>query len=100
MTTWLKELFGKEKPVIAMAHIPALPGTPRYDPALGLAGMVEKVRADIVNLIAGGVDAIMFCNEDDRPYTFQASKAQVAAMTRVVTELRPRQIPFGVDFLW
>jgi membrane complex biogenesis BtpA family protein len=25
---------------------------------------------------------------------------QVAAMTRVITELRPRTIPFGVDFLW
>jgi uncharacterized protein len=25
---------------------------------------------------------------------------QVAAMTRVVTELRPTSLPFGVDFLW
>lgn len=100
MTSWLKELFGREKPVIAMAHIPALPGTPRYDPALGLAGMVDKVRADITHLIEGGADAIMFCNEDDRPYTLRASMEQVAAMTRVVTELRPKAIPFGVDFLW
>jgi membrane complex biogenesis BtpA family protein len=100
MTNWLKDLFGRTKPVIAMAHIPALPGAPRYDPVLGLAGMVEKVRVDIRRLIEGGVDALMFCNEDDRPYTFQASLAQVAAMTRIVTELRPTDIPFGVDFLW
>lgn len=100
MTSWLKALFGRDKPVIAMAHIPALPGTPRYDPTLGLEGMVEKVRADIIHLIEGGVEAIMFCNEDDRPYTFHASMEQVAAMTRIVTELRPKEIPFGVDFLW
>jgi membrane complex biogenesis BtpA family protein len=100
MTNWLKDLFGRTKPVIAMAHIPALPGTPRYDPALGLAGMVDKVRTDMRRLLEGGVDAIMFCNEDDRPYTFHASLDQVAAMTRIVTELRPTAIPFGVDFLW
>ena len=100
MTDWLKDLFGHEKPVIAMAHLPALPGTPRYDAALGLEGLVDKMRPDLQHLLEGGVDAIMFCNEDDRPYTFQAPMEQVAAMTRVVAELRPTAIPFGVDFLW
>jgi len=47
-----------------------------------------------------GVDAIMFCNEDDRPYVFRAGIEQIAAMTRVVTELAPKTIPFGIDFLW
>jgi membrane complex biogenesis BtpA family protein len=100
MTNWIKDLFGREKPVIAMAHIPALPGTPRYDAALGLDGLIDKLRPDIQYLVKGGVEAIMFCNEDDRPYTFQAPMEQVAAMTRVVTELHPEAIPFGVDFLW
>lgn len=100
MTNWIKDLFGREKPVIAMAHIPALPGTPRYDAALGLDGLIDKLRPDIQHLVEGGVEAIMFCNEDDRPYTFQAPMEQVAAMTRVVTELRPEAILFGVDFLW
>jgi membrane complex biogenesis BtpA family protein len=95
-----KRLFGNKKPIIAMAHIPALPGTPRYDAPSGLEGMLEKVRIDVRHLVEGGVDAIMFCNEDDRPYTFNATPAQVAAMARLVTELRPTEIPFGVDFLW
>jgi membrane complex biogenesis BtpA family protein len=42
----------------------------------------------------------MFCNEDDRPYVFRAGLEQVAAMTRIIAELRPQSIPFGVDFLW
>jgi len=100
MTAWVKELFGREKPVIAMAHVPALPGTPRYDAAAGIDSIIKKMEPDIQYLKDGGVDAIMFCNEDDRPYVFHAGLEQVAAMTRVVTELRPQGLPFGVDFLW
>jgi membrane complex biogenesis BtpA family protein len=100
MTAWVKELFGCEKPVIAMAHLSALPGTPRYDAAAGISGIIEKLEPDIQHLIGGGVDALMFCNEDDRPYVLHAGMEQVAAMTRVVTELRPKDMPFGVDFLW
>lgn len=94
------QLFEVQKPIIAMAHFPALPGTPRYDPDLGIEGMLEVMRRDVQILLASGVDAIMFCNEDDRPYTFKAGFEAIAAMTRVVTELRPTDRPFGVDFLW
>ena len=94
------ELFGTEKPVIAMAHLPPLPGTPLYDEARGVEGIVESVRSDLEVLLPAGVDAVMFCNEGDRPYTFRAGPEGVAALTRVVTELAPRDRPFGVDFLW
>jgi membrane complex biogenesis BtpA family protein len=100
MTTMLNELFGVKKPVIAMAHIPAIPGTPRYDPAKGVEGALDAVRKDVHNLLSHGVDGILFCNEDDRPYQFHAGFEAVAVMTRIVTELRPTDRPFGVDFLW
>jgi membrane complex biogenesis BtpA family protein len=100
VTDLIQEWFGTRKAVIAMAHFPALPGTPRYDPAPGIDGMVEQMRADVQALLEGGVDAILFCNEDDRPYAFQAGFEAVAVMTRVITELRPADRPFGVDFLW
>jgi uncharacterized protein len=96
----LQEMFGVPKPVIAMAHFPALPGTPRYDSSLGVEGIIERVRKDVRSLLEGGVDAILFCNEDDRPYTFRAGFEAVAVMTRCITELRPKDRPFGVDFLW
>jgi len=96
----IKEWFGVSKAIIAMAHFPALPGTPRYNPALGVDGILETMRKDVRALLDGGVDAIMFCNEDDRPYTFHADFEAVAVMTRVITELRPSDRPFGVDFLW
>lgn len=98
--SWIEALFGVKKPVIAMAHLPALPGTPRYDEAGGVGRLVDWVRADVDKLVAGGVDAILFCNEDDRPYAFQAGIEQIAAMTRVVADAKPEKRPFGVDFLW
>jgi uncharacterized protein len=94
------ELFESEKPVIAMAHVPPLPGTPMYEAGGGVDGLVEAVRADLEKLLAAGVDAVMFCNEGDRPYALRAGFDGVAAMTRVVAELAPSDRPYGIDFLW
>jgi membrane complex biogenesis BtpA family protein len=96
----IRDLFGVNKPVIAMAHVPAIPGTPRYDPSKGVEGALEAVRKDVEHLLSNGVDAIMFCNEDDRPYKFHADFEAIAVMTRIITELRPKDRPFGADFLW
>jgi membrane complex biogenesis BtpA family protein len=100
MISWFADFFAVPKPVIAMAHLPALPGTPRYDGGAGIEGIVARVRHDVKLLLEGGVDAVMFCNEDDRPYVFQASIEKIATMTRVIAETRPQGIPYGVDFLW
>lgn len=100
MTARFRELFPGGKPLIAMAHLPPLPGTPLYDAEGGMAGIIEAVRADLTILLDAGFDAVMFCNEGDRPYVLHAGYDGVAALTRVVTELAPRDRPFGVDFLW
>jgi hypothetical protein len=100
MSRDFRDLFPSGKPIIAMAHVPPLPGTPLYDERRGVDGLVETVRADLQVLLDAGVDAVMFCNEGDRPYTLEAGYDGVSVMTRVVTELRPSDRPFGVDFLW
>lgn len=100
VNTVLKDLFGVSKPVIAMAHFPPLPGTPLYDAQKGISGMIEAMRADMKILLAGGVDGILFCNEGDRPYALMADLEAAAVMASVITELRPTDRPFGVDFLW
>src|SRR5262245_31167844 len=100
MTSLLKQLFGVDKPVIAMAHFPPLPGTPLYDERRGIAGIIEQMSADLRILLDGGVDALLFCNEGDRPYALRADFEAVAVMSRVITELAPRDRPFGADFLW
>lgn len=96
------DFFGtKKKAVIAMAHIGALPGTPLYDVDGGMSKLIEGVLADIENLQAGGVDAIMFGNENDRPYVFNAPLEGVAAMSTIVQAVKPHlKVPFGVNYLW
>jgi len=96
------EFFGaRRKVVIAMAHIGALPGTPLFDAAGGMNRLIDEVSRDIEKLQAGGVHAIMFGNENDRPYRFAAPAEGVAAMTAVVVALKPMlKVPFGVNYLW
>jgi len=96
------DFFGDaKKVVIAMVHIGALPGAPLYDADGGLDKLIEGAIADIEPLQAGGVDAVMFGNENDRPYVFQAPPEGVAAMTAVVQAAKPHlKTPFGVDYLW
>ncbi|ROO84433.1 hypothetical protein EDD29_1956 [Actinocorallia herbida] len=89
-----------DKPLIAMAHLPALPGTPLYDAGAGIQGIIDQVDADVALLVDAGFDAVMFCNENDRPYELEAGPEAAAVMARVVTECRPASIPFGVDYLW
>ncbi len=98
----LFEFLGtKSKAVIAMAHIGALPGAPLYDPQGGINKLIDGVARDIEALQAGGVDAIMFGNENDRPYVFKATPESVAAFTAVVQTLKPMlTVPFGVNYLW
>jgi membrane complex biogenesis BtpA family protein len=96
----LNDLFGVAKPAIAMAHLPPLPGTPLYDEAGGPDAIVEAVRRDVEILTASGFDAVMFCNEGDRPYQLSATYEGVAMMARVVAEVAPGDRPFGVDYLW
>jgi membrane complex biogenesis BtpA family protein len=100
MSEPLRQLFGIDKPVIAMAHFGPLPGTAMYDPARGVEGLVEALRADVRALLDGGVDGILFCNEGDRPYALKAPAEALATMGRVIADLRPRDRPFGVDYLW
>lgn len=97
----LRRVFGVEKPVIAMVHIAALPGTPRYDAAAGMEGIVEAARKDLLALQEAGVDAVMFGNENDRPYQLEVDTASTAGMAYVIGRLREDiVVPFGVDVLW
>ena len=94
-------VFGDTKPVIAMVHLGALPGAPLYDADAGLDGLVAGAMADLDALQAAGVDAIMFGNENDRPYEFDVDRASTATMAYVIGRLRDRiTVPFGVNVLW
>jgi len=95
------DVFGAGKPVIAMVHLGALPGSPLYDADAGIAGLVEGARKDLAALQKAGVDAVMFGNENDRPYEFAVDAASTATMAYVIGQLRQEiTVPFGVNVLW
>ncbi|MEX0284280.1 MAG: BtpA/SgcQ family protein [Paracoccaceae bacterium] len=96
-----QSVFGEGKPVIAMVHFGALPGSPLYDADAGIDGLLAGAAADLEALQAAGVDAIMFGNENDRPYEFDVDRASTATMAYVIGQLRDRiTVPFGVNVLW
>ena len=95
---WIKELFGTEKPVIAMCHLRALPGDPLYKKESGMQLIIAQARRDIIALKEGGVDGILFSNEFSFPYMKKVETITVASISRIIGELRNiLDIPFGVD---
>ena len=95
------QLFGDRKPIIAMVHLGAMPGTPLHDAAGGVEGIIRAARADLRALQAAGFDAVMFGNENDRPYELNVDVASTATMAYVIGRLREEiTVPFGVNVLW
>src|SRR5215203_4389257 len=98
MSGRFERVFGAEpKPVIAMVHLPPLPGTPLYDEKGGVKALVGAVARVLEILLEQEVDAVMFCNEGDRPYSLKADFEGVSVMNSVVTEMAARDGPFRVD---
>jgi membrane complex biogenesis BtpA family protein len=99
--TRFQQVFGRGKPVIAMVHLGAMPGTPLHDGAGGVEAILAGAAADLAALQAAGVDAVMFGNENDRPYELKVDTASTATMAYVIGRLRDRiSVPFGVNVLW
>ena len=99
--SWLKEVIGTEKAIIAMCHLQAMPGDPYYDKEKGMKWVIEKAKEDLEALQEGGVDAVMFSNEFSLPYLTKVRTQTVASMARIIGELQPYiSIPYGVNCLW
>ena len=97
----LDRIFGAPKPVIAMLHLPALPGRPLHDRSAGTAAAVESVARDLDALQSAGVDGVLFCNEADLPYQLRVGPEITAAMAAVIGQVRGElRVPFGVNLLW
>jgi uncharacterized protein len=101
MNSKFRKIFGDTKPVIGMVHFGALPGSPLHDDDAGLDGLVAGVAKDLAALQAAGFDAVMFGNENDRPYEFAVDIASTATMAYAIGRLRPEiTVPFGINVLW
>lgn len=99
--SWLKDVIGTEKAVIAMCHLRALPGDPGFDSAKGMNWVIDRAYDDLMALQNGGVDAVMFSNEFSMPYLTKVKAETSVAMARVIGQLMTEiRVPYGVNVLW
>jgi hypothetical protein len=96
----LRAVFPQRPPLIAMIHVPALPGTPVYNndwPAI-----LEKVAAEAELLSRVGVDALILENMHDTPYLArQVGPEIVSSMTAVALRVKATapHLPCGIQIL-
>lgn len=99
--SWLKDVIGTEKAVIAMCHLRALPGDPGFDAAKGMNWVIDRAYDDLTALQNGGVDAVMFSNEFSMPYLTKVKAETAVAMARIIGQLMTEiRVPYGVNVLW
>jgi len=85
--------------IVAMLHLPALPGAP--DNQMGLAAIRDWTLRDAEALATGGVDALILENYGDTPfYPRRVPPETVAAMAVLAREVRARfDLPLGINVL-
>ena len=99
MSELLSLIRAGRKPVIGMVQLGALPGSSRYRGA-GIDDILTPALAEARILAENGVDVLMVQNLGDVPTDLHATKAQVAWMTRVTSEVRQRfGKPVGLNLL-
>ena len=86
-------------PLIGMIHLRPLPGSPRFGGSL--PDIIDAANRDAATLSAAGFDALMVENFGDAPFfADDVPDITVAAMTRLVTELKgSTDLPIGVNVL-
>jgi membrane complex biogenesis BtpA family protein len=66
-SSWIEEIFGVLKPIIAMVHLRPLPGSPRFEEG-GMESIIETAVQEARTLAEGGVDGLQVENIWDQPY--------------------------------
>ena len=72
-------------------------GDPLYEKDATMGEVIENAARELQALQEGGVDGVLIANEFSLPYEKKVSYVTVAAMGRVVGELKKEiKVPFGV----
>ena len=95
-TMWTKELFGTEKPIIALLHLDPLPGDPDFCGSLDT--VIEHASCDVKALQEGGVDGVLIANEFSFPMTYVSHTETLMAMACVIGAIKKDiHVPFGTN---
>ncbi len=99
MSATFSSLFGQTKPVIAMLHLPALPGTPFYQHST--AAIIAHVLAEAALYQKAGVHALMLENMHDVPYLNGKVGPEITALMGIIAHevKQATKIPCGIQIL-
>lgn len=95
-------LFGSRAALVGMLHLRPLPGAPRFEPARGMAEVVDTALHEARLLEGAGFDGVIVENAWDIPFVppDKVGFETVAALAVVVNELRRHvSLPIGVNCL-
>lgn len=99
--SWFKDVFGKEKAIIASMYLPPLPGSPDYKNGTSMEDIIAFTRHELQELEAGGMDSVCIGNQQDWPYKVGVGTDTSALMTAVINEARKGlKIPIGITIFW
>jgi membrane complex biogenesis BtpA family protein len=94
-----RSIFKKEKPIIGMVHVQALPGTPKhkFKPSVIIDKALEESRI----YHKAGIDAIMIENMHDIPYLKNGVGHEVSSiMTLIAHQIKQEtKLPIGIQIL-
>lgn len=94
----MREIFGRNRAVIGMVHLPPLPGSYRNKDDIG--EIIKKAAEDALLLEKCGVHGVLVENYNDAPYSKRVEPVTTACMALCVKKvLEAVKIPVGVNVL-
>lgn len=92
------QLFGQNKPLIGMIHLPPLAGYPEHP---GMNAVIQKACKDLETLQEAGFDAVLVENDNDQPHQINVPDDVVVAFRLVMeTLLKQAAIPVGMEIIY
>lgn len=92
-------IFSKDKNIIGMIHVQALPGTP--DNHLSPSIIIEKAIQEALVYQEAGIDALMIENMHDVPYQKNKAGHEISSLMAIISYEIKRQtgLPLGMQIL-
>ena len=88
---------GVAKPLVAMVHLPPLPGAANYD-GRPVPDIARHAAAEARTLADAGFDGVMLQNTHDRPSRIRARAGTIAAMGAIASAVKAATpIELGID---
>ena len=88
---------GVDKPLVAMIHLPALPGAANYD-GRPVPEIARQAAIEARQLADAGFDGVMLQNTHDRPARLRVRAGTIAAMSAIAVSVRAAaSIELGIN---